>query len=59
VVHGLWHHFGVQFAIRGIPPASLQHLVGHTDPRTTALYARNASRDLVDALDDAGWLLDA
>ena len=56
LVHGLRHHFGVQLAIRGVPPATLQQLMGHTDPRTTALYTRHASRDLVNALDDAGWL---
>ncbi len=58
LVHGLRHHFGVQLAMRGVPPATLQQLMGHTDPRTTALYTRHASRDLVNALDDAGWLLD-
>lgn len=56
LVHGLRHHFGVQLAIRGVSPATLQQLMGHTDPRTTALYTRHASRDLVNALDDAGWL---
>lgn len=58
LVHGLRHHFGVQLAIRGVPPAALQQLLGHRDPRTTALYTRHASRDLVNALDDAGWLSD-
>jgi len=56
LVHGMRHHFGVQLAIRGVSPATLQQLMGHTDPRTTALYTRHASRDLVNALDDAGWL---
>ena len=56
LVHGLRHHFGVQLAIRGVPPATLQQLMGHTDPRTTALYTLHASLDLVNALDDAGWL---
>lgn len=54
--HGLRHHFGVQLAIRGVPPATLQQLMGPTDPRTTAPPLRHASRDLVNALDDAGWL---
>jgi len=58
LVHGLRHHFGVQLAIRGVPPAALQQVMGHRDPRTTALYTRHASRDLVNALDDAGWLTD-
>ena len=30
--------------------------MGHTDPRTTAIYTRHASYDLVNALDDAGWI---
>lgn len=55
LVHGLRHHFWVQLAIRGVSPATLQQLMGHTDPRTTALCTRHASRDLVNALDDAGW----
>jgi len=58
LVHGLRHHFGVQLAICGVPPAALQQVMGHRDPRTTALYTRHASRDLVNALDDAGWLTD-
>ena len=56
LVHGLRHHFGVQLALLGVPPATLQQLMGHSDPRTTALYTRHASRDLVNILDDAGWL---
>lgn len=56
LAHRLCHHFGVQLAIRGVSPATLQQLMGHNDPRTTALYTRHASRDLVNALDDAGWL---
>ena len=56
LVHGLRHHFGLQLAMRGIPPATLQQLMGHQDPRTTSIYTRHASFDLINALDDAGWL---
>jgi len=56
MVHGLRHHFGLQLALRGVPPATLQQLMGHSDPRTTAVYTRHASFDLINALDDAGWL---
>lgn len=56
LVHGLRHHFGLQLAMRGIPPATLQQLMGHRDPRTTSIYTRHASFDLINALDDAGWL---
>lgn len=56
LVHGLRHHFGLQLAMRGVPPATLQQLMGHRDPRTTSIYTRHASFDLVNALDDAGWL---
>lgn len=56
LVHALRHHYGLQLAIRGVPPATIQQLMGHTDPRTTAIYTRHASHDLINALDDAGWL---
>jgi len=56
LVHGLRHHFGLQLAMRGVPPATLQQLMGHRDPRTTSIYTRHASYDLINALDDAGWL---
>lgn len=56
LVHGLRHHFGLQLAVRGVPPATLQQLMGHSDPRTTSIYTRHASYDLINALDDAGWL---
>jgi integrase/recombinase XerD len=56
LVHGLRHYFGLQLAIRGVPPATLQQLMGHQDPRTTSIYTRHASFDLINALDDAGWL---
>lgn len=56
LVHGLRHHFGLQLAMRGVPPATLQQLMGHQDPRTTSIYTRHASFDLINALDDAGWL---
>jgi len=52
LVQGLRHHFAVQLAIRGVSPATLQQLMDHTDPRTTAPL-RHASRDLINALDDA------
>lgn len=56
LVHGLRHHYGLQLALRNVPPATLQQLMGHNDPRTTAMYTRHASFDLINALDDAGWL---
>lgn len=56
LVHGLRHHFGLQLAMRGVPPATLQQLMGHQDPRTTSIYTRHASFDLINVLDDAGWL---
>lgn len=56
LVHGFRHHYGLQLAQRGLPPATLQQLMGHSDPRTTAIYTRHASFDLINALDDAGWL---
>ncbi|MCA1846293.1 MAG: site-specific integrase [Actinobacteria bacterium] len=54
--HGFRHHFGTQLALRRVAPAVIQELMGHTDPRTTAIYTRSVASHLVDALDDAGWL---
>jgi len=56
LVHGFRHHFGLQLALRGVPTATLQQLMGHSDPRTTAIYTRHASFDLINVLDEAGWL---
>lgn len=54
--HAYRHHYGVQLALRGVPVPVIQQLMGHVDPRTTSIYTRAAARDLVDPLDDAGWL---
>jgi integrase len=54
--HGFRHHYGTQLALRRVPPAIIQELMGHADPRTTAVYTRSVASHLVDALDDAGWL---
>jgi integrase/recombinase XerC len=54
--HGFRHHYGTQLALRRVPPAIIQELMGHADPRTTAIYTRSVASHLVDALDDAGWL---
>ena len=56
VAHGFRHHYGTQLALRRVAPAVLQELMGHADPRTTAIYTRSVASHLVDALDDAGWL---
>lgn len=54
--HAFRHHFGVQLALRGVPLPVISELMGHADPRTTAIYTRAVGRHLVEALDDAGWL---
>ena len=54
--HGFRHYYGTQLALRRVPPAVIQELMGHADPRTTATYTRSVASHLVDALDDAGWL---
>lgn len=54
--HAFRHHFGVQLAIRNVPVPVIQQLMGHSDPRTTSIYMQLAGRELVAALDDAGWL---
>jgi site-specific recombinase XerD len=43
-------------ALRGVPQAVISQLMGHADPRTTAIYTTVASAQLIAALDDAGLL---
>lgn len=54
--HALRHHYGSQLALRGVPVPVIQELLGHQDSRTTARYTRLAPAQLINALDDAGWL---
>lgn len=54
--HALRHHYGVQLALRGVQVPVIQALLGHADSRTTAVYTKIASMQLIAALDDAGWL---
>lgn len=42
-------------ALRGIQTV-ISQLMGHADPRTTAIYTAVASQLLIAALDDAGML---
>jgi site-specific recombinase XerD len=43
-------------ALRGVPAAIISQLMGHADPRTTAIYTTVAAIQLIAALDDAGLL---
>ncbi|HVL05854.1 MAG TPA: tyrosine-type recombinase/integrase [Acidimicrobiales bacterium] len=54
--HAFRHHYGVTLALRGVPQAVISQLMGHADPRTTAIYTTVASTQLIAALDDAGLL---
>ena len=54
--HAFRHHYGVTLALRGVPQAVISQLMGHADPRTTAIYTTVASAQLIAALDDAGLL---
>jgi integrase/recombinase XerC len=54
--HGLRHFYGVQLAVRGVPLAVIQQLMGHADPRTTAVYTHMAGDLLSEQLLDAGWI---
>ena len=54
--HAFRHHYGVALALRGVPQAVISQLMGHADPRTTAIYTTVASAQLIAALDDAGLL---
>jgi len=53
--HAFRHHYGVTPALRGVPQA-ISQLMGHADPRTTAIYTTVASSALIGVLDDAGLL---
>lgn len=54
--HAFRHHYGVTLALRGVPQAVISQLMGHADPRTTAIYTTVAAQQLISALDDAGLL---
>lgn len=54
--HAFRHHYGVTLALRCVPQAVISQLMGHADPRTTAIYTTVASAQLIAALDDAGLL---
>ena len=54
--HAFRHHYGVTLALRGVPQTVISQLMGHADPRTTAIYTTVASTQLIAALDDAGLL---
>jgi len=54
--HSFRHHYGVTLALRGVPQAAISQLMGHADPRTTAIYTTVASSALIGVLDDAGLL---
>ena len=54
--HAFRHHYGVTLALRGVPANVISQLMGHADPRTTAIYTTVAATQLIAALDDAGLL---
>jgi len=54
--HSFRHHYGVTLVLRGVPQAAISQLMGHADPRTTAIYTTVASSALIGVLDDAGLL---
>jgi integrase/recombinase XerD len=54
--HAFRHTYGLTAALRGVPTNVLTQLLGHEDPRTTAIYTTATARSLISALDDAGLL---
>jgi integrase/recombinase XerD len=54
--HAFRHSYGVTLALRGVPSNVISQLMGHADPRTTAIYTTVAATQLIAALDDAGLL---
>ena len=45
--HAFRHHYGVTLALRGVPQPVISQLMGHADPRTTAIYTAVASTQLI------------
>ncbi len=41
--HAFRHHYGVTLALRGVPQAAISQVMGHADPRTTAIYTTVAA----------------
>ena len=56
MAHALRHSYGMRLALRGVPLPVIQQLLGHTDPRTSAIYTAAHATDLTHALHDAGLL---
>ncbi len=56
MAHALRHTYGSQLALRNLPLAVLQQLLGHADPRTTAIYTKTTANELTNALNNVGWL---
>jgi site-specific recombinase XerD len=56
MAHALRHSYGLELALRGVPLAVIQQLLGHSDPRTTSIYTAAHASDLTDTLRDAGLL---
>lgn len=54
--HSLRHHYGTTLALHGVHMALLSQLMGHADPKTSAIYTRVAAAHLIDALAEAGLL---
>jgi site-specific recombinase XerD len=52
----LRHTYGTELALRGVPVAVIQQLLGHADPRTTAIYPNGHALDLTHTLREAGLL---
>lgn len=49
--HMLRHYFGAQCALRGMSQSVIQQLMGHEDPKTTAVYTKFNPTQLSDVYD--------
>jgi site-specific recombinase XerD len=56
MAHALRHSYGMRLALRGVPLPAIQQLLGHSDPRPSAIYTAAHATDLTHALHDAGLL---
>jgi integrase len=53
--HDLRHTFGTQMAVAGVPMRTLQELMGHQQPSTTAIYAHYAPNEEEVAMADRAF----
>lgn len=54
--HAFRHFYGTQLALAKVNTMALAELLGHADPKTTKIYTDFAADQLIDVVEEAGWL---